>query len=599
MPDRMRFAGKIGLIAGIVGIYLAMTGVLERFNERPIVTEVVSLGYFLLLATFLVAGNRASRASEDVPMGPGPTLLLGLVGGASAGVLMAVFLFFFESVWETPRRVFVSISPTLLETILELGRGLGTGLAFLIVGGGLLGALGAFVRLLTPPVRRLILVGIVAVLLFSLSQPLLDPMFGNLVDIVPLVIFDEDFWFTSGGLNITGAIVVFVIAVALSIARDRSKGKVKERVEAMPKAQRTTVRVVQIVLTLAVVAVLPQLSGSFVANTLVTVGIYVLLGIGLNIVVGYAGLLDLGYVAFFAIGAYAAAIFTSPDSFLVKEEGEPLAEAGFTNFWFALPIVIVITVVLGVAIGAPVLRLRGDYLAIVTLGFGEIIRTLVLSDWLSPWLGGAQGLTAVPAAPPARFELRDPENLYYLVVAFCLLCAFISYRLQDSRVGRAWIAMREDEQIAEATGISVIKYKLLAFAMGAGIGCLGGAFFAVQLSSVFPNSFTLLVSINVLAIVILGGMGSIPGVVVGAFVLVGLPELLREFAEYRLLLYGAILMVIMILKPEGLIPSRRRQLELHEEEILEEQFAHRTGVDTGAPVVATAPATPAGTREDR
>jgi branched-chain amino acid transport system permease protein len=256
-------------------------------------------------------------------------------------------------------------------------------------------------------------------------------------------------------------------------------------------------------------------------------------------------------------------------------------------------------VVLGVAIGAPVLRLRGDYLAIVTLGFGEIIRTLVLSDWLSPWLGGAQGLTAVPAAPPARFELRDPENLYYLVVAFCLLCAFISYRLQDSRVGRAWIAMREDEQIAEATGISVIKYKLLAFAMGAGIGCLGGAFFAVQLSSVFPNSFTLLVSINVLAIVILGGMGSIPGVVVGAFVLVGLPELLREFAEYRLLIYGAILMVIMILKPEGLIPSSRRQLELHEEEILEEQFAHRTGADTGVPVVATAPAAPAGTREER
>jgi branched-chain amino acid transport system permease protein len=599
MPDRMRYAGKLGLIAGIGGIYLAMTGILERFNERPIVTEVVSLGYFLLLATFLVAGNRASRPSEDVPMGPGQTLLLGLVGGASAGVLMAVFLYFFESVWETPRRVFVSISPTLLETILELGRGLGTGLAFLIVGGGLLGALGAFVRLLTPPVRRLILVGIVAVLLFSLSQPLLDPMFENLVDIVPLVIFDEGFWFTSGGLNITGAIVVFVIAVAVSIARDRSKGKVKERVAAMPKAQRTTVRVVQIVLTLAVVAVLPQLSGSFVANTLVTIGIYVLLGIGLNIVVGYAGLLDLGYVAFFAIGAYAAAVFTSPDSFLVKEEGQALAEAGFTNFWFALPIVIVIAVVLGVAIGAPVLRLRGDYLAIVTLGFGEIIRTLVLSDWLSPWLGGAQGLTAIPAAPPARFELRDPENLYYLVVAFCLLCAFISYRLQDSRVGRAWIAMREDEQIAEATGISVIKYKLLAFAMGAGIGCLGGAFFATQLSSVFPNSFTLTVSINVLAIVILGGMGSIPGVVVGAFVLVGLPELLREFAEYRLLLYGAILMVIMIIKPEGLIPSRRRQLELHEEEILEEQFAHRAGVDTGAPVVATAPAAPAGTREDR
>jgi branched-chain amino acid transport system permease protein len=159
--------------------------------------------------------------------------------------------------------------------------------------------------------------------------------------------------------------------------------------------------------------------------------------------------------------------------------------------------------------------------------------------------------------------------------------------------------MREDEQIAEAMGISVIKYKILAFAMGAGIGCLGGAFFAAQLSSVFPNSFTLLVSINVLAVVILGGMGSIPGVVVGAFVLVGLPELLREFAEYRLLIYGVILMAIMIVRPEGLIPSRRRQLELHEEEVLEEQFAHRTGDDTAAPIIATTPAAPAGKREER
>jgi branched-chain amino acid transport system permease protein len=187
-----------------------------------------------------------------------------------------------------------------------------------------------------------------------------------------------------------------------------------------------------------------------------------------------------------------------------------------------------------------------------------------------------------------------------LIVGFCLLAAFISYRLSDSRVGRAWIAMREDEQVAEAMGVSVIKYKLLAFAIGAGIACLGGAFFAVQLGSIFPHSFGLLVSINVLAVIILGGMGSIPGVVVGALVLVGLPEALREFQEFRLLLYGAILIAIMILRPEGLIPSKRRQFELHEEELLEEQFAHRTGEDTGAPVVAAAtPGTGAGKREER
>jgi branched-chain amino acid transport system permease protein len=595
----VRSAGKIGVVAGVVAIYLGMTGILERFDSRPIITDIISLGYFLLAATYVVAGYLASRSPADEPVGPGPTLARGLLSGLVAAAVVGIFILFFEIVWEDPRRVFVAISTHLLEDILEYGLGMAGGIGLQILTGAVLGALGAFLHLLSSPVRKIVLGGVIAVVLFSLSQPLLDPMFGNLVDFIPLAIFDADFWYTGGGLNITGTIVVFVAAVAIIWQGSRTKGGFRRRVEALPKGQQSAVRFAGIVLLLAAIAVLPKLAGGFVANTLVTVGIYVLLGIGLNIVVGYAGLLDLGYVAFFAIGAYSMAIFTSPNSFLVTEEGGAVAESGFTNFWVALLPVVVIAVVLGVAIGAPVLRLRGDYLAIVTLGFGEIIRTLVLSDWLSPWLGGAQGITAVPPIPPERFDFRDPENLYYLVVLFCLVCAFISYRLQDSRVGRAWVAMREDEQIAEAMGISVIKYKILAFAMGAGIGCLGGAFFAAQLSSVFPNSFTLLVSINVLAVVILGGMGSIPGVVVGAFVLVGLPELLREFAEYRLLIYGVILMAIMIVRPEGLIPSRRRQLELHEEEVLEEQFAHRTGDDTAAPVVATTPAAPAGKREER
>jgi branched-chain amino acid transport system permease protein len=599
MGPGTRTAVKFGLIAGVVAIYLAMTGILERFDSRPIITDIISLGYFLLAATYVVSGYLASRSREDEPVGPGPTLARGLLSGLVAAAVVGIFILFFETVWEDPRRVFVAISPHLLEDILEYGLGMAGGIGLQLLSAAVLGGIGAFLHLLSAPVRRIVLGGVIAVVLFSLSQPLLDPMFGNLVDFIPLAIFDADFWYTGGGLNITGTIVVFVAAVAIIWQGSRTKGALRRRVEALPKGQQSAVRFAQIVLLLAVIAILPKLTGGFVANTLVTVGIYVLLGIGLNIVVGYAGLLDLGYVAFFAIGAYSMAIFTSPNSFMVTEEGGAIAESGFTNFWVALPLVVVIAVVLGVAIGAPVLRLRGDYLAIVTLGFGEIIRTLVLSDWLSPWLGGAQGITAVPPIPPEGFDFRDPENLYYLVVLFCLICAFISYRLQDSRVGRAWVAMREDEQIAEAMGISVIKYKILAFAMGAGIGCLGGAFFAAQLSSVFPNSFTLLVSINVLAVVILGGMGSIPGVVVGAFVLVGLPELLREFAEYRLLIYGVILMAIMIVRPEGLIPSRRRQLELHEDVLLEEQFAHRTGDDTAAPIVATTPAGPAGKREER
>ncbi len=200
----------------------------------------------------------------------------------------------------------------------------------------------------------------------------------------------------------------------------------------------------------------------------------------------------------------------------------------------------------------------------MTLGFGEIIRTLVLSDWLAPYLGGAQGITRIPAAPPDSFDLRNPQHIYYVILFFAIIAAYVSWRLVDSRVGRAWAAMREDEDVAEAMGISVVRYKLLAFAMGAAVGSLGGIFFAAKIGSIFPTSFGLIVSINVLAVIILGGIGSIPGVIVGSAALVGLPELLREFAEFRMLLYGAILVAIMIFRPEGLVPNKRRQRELHE-----------------------------------
>ncbi|HEY6635532.1 MAG TPA: leucine/isoleucine/valine transporter permease subunit, partial [Acidimicrobiia bacterium] len=312
-----------------------------------------------------------------------------------------------------------------------------------------------------------------------------------------------------------------------------------------------------------VLTVLPWIVNTFISEVLGTIGLYILLGLGLNIVVGYAGLLDLGYVAFFAVGAYSIAVLTANTSFLVGGSVTAPAEAGFMNFWVALPITIIIAVVIGVLIGAPVLRLRGDYLAIVTLGFGEIIRTLVLSDWLKPYLGGPQGITQIPPVPLGPLDTRDPRILYYLILAFVVISFFIATRLKYSRVGRAWAAMREDEDVAEGMGISVVLYKILAFVMGAAIGCLGGAFFAAKLSVANPGSFTLLVSINVLAVVVLGGMGSIPGVVVGSLVLVGLPELLREFGEYRLHIYGVILVAIMLLKPEGLIPDARRAKELH------------------------------------
>jgi branched-chain amino acid transport system permease protein len=252
--------------------------------------------------------------------------------------------------------------------------------------------------------------------------------------------------------------------------------------------------------------------------------------------------------------------------------------------------VVTVAAIVGVMIGAPVLRLRGDYLAIVTLGFGEIARVLFTSDWLKDIFGGTQGLTAVPAAPIGNLEFRDTQHFYFLVLAFCLLAVYVSWRLADSRVGRAWNAMREDEQVAEAVGVSTVRYKLLAFAMGGAIGSLGGALFAVQVGALNNASFTILVSITALAVVILGGMGSIPGVILGAFVLIGIPGVLDEFQQYRLLFYGAVLMAIMILRPQGLIPNIRRSRELEEEDVAQDKWAGELAADEHV----AAPSTPIG-----
>jgi branched-chain amino acid transport system permease protein len=213
--------------------------------------------------------------------------------------------------------------------------------------------------------------------------------------------------------------------------------------------------------------------------------------------------------------------------------------------------------------------MRGDYLAIATLGFGEIIRILVLSDFLRPWLGGAQGVGKIPKAFIGSIEFGTPQSIYYLILAGCFLVAFISWRLRDSRLGRAWMAVREDEDVAQAMGINLVATKLLAFATGAAFSALSGAIFASKLSSVYPHSFNVMISINVVCIIIVGGMGSIPGVIVGSIALVGLPELLREFAEYRLLVYGAALVIMMLVKPEGLWPEAVRRRELHEEASVE------------------------------
>jgi branched-chain amino acid transport system permease protein len=312
-----------------------------------------------------------------------------------------------------------------------------------------------------------------------------------------------------------------------------------------------------------VLATLPFMVGLYWTDVFDNFGLYVLMGLGLNIVVGFAGLLDLGYVAFFAIGAYTAGLLTSMRSSL----------AWGWSFWAAWPVALFFAAMAGILLGVPVLRMRGDYLAIVTLGFGEIIRVLALSDLLKPYVGGAQGILEIPKPVIGGLTLLTSQHLYYLILLGCLVAIFVSWRLSESRVGRAWIAIREDEDVAEAMGINLVQYKLFAFAIGALLAGVSGAIFGSKLSSIYPHSFNLIISVNVLCLIIVGGVASIPGVVVGAFAMLFLPEVLRFAAEYRYLMYGAALVVMMLVKPEGLWPAERRQRELRAEAEMAEEVA--------------------------
>jgi branched-chain amino acid transport system permease protein len=287
------------------------------------------------------------------------------------------------------------------------------------------------------------------------------------------------------------------------------------------------------------------------------IGVYVLLALGLNVVVGYAGLLDLGYVAFWAIGAYSMA---------------ELATRYHWNFWEILPIGIVLAAVSGVILGAPTLRLRGDYLAIVTLGFGEIVRIVAQN---TKYLGQTRGVSNIPY-PPGKsgftiagvdvfnYSILDVRPFYYLLVALIVITIIVVKRLEKSRIGRAWAAIREDEDAAEAMGVATYKFKLLAFAMGASIGGAAGVMWAGQVTYIDPSSFPFILSATILSAVVLGGSGNIPGVILGAFLVAWLPDRFRVFQNERFLIFGAALVVMMALRPEGILPSRMRRAEMAE-----------------------------------
>ena len=288
----------------------------------------------------------------------------------------------------------------------------------------------------------------------------------------------------------------------------------------------------------------PMVTSLYQTNIMITALQYVILALGLNIVIGLGGMLHLGYAAFYAFGAYTYGLL----NFYYG-----------VSFWIALPLGGIVAAVFGILLGIPVLRLRGDYLGIVTLGFAEIVR-IVLENWVE-LTNGPRGLPGIdrPGLLGIDFSLSQAANLtYYIALALALITVFFVYRLENSRVGRAWVAMREDDIASEAMGIDLTRAKLTAFSLAAFWAGLAGVLFAAKTTFVSPSSFTLMESITVLLAVVLGGMGSIPGVIIGALVVSLLPEALREFSQYRMLLYGALLVVMMVFRPGGIVQKRRR-----------------------------------------
>ncbi|WP_249216407.1 branched-chain amino acid ABC transporter permease [Nocardioides palaemonis] len=311
-------------------------------------------------------------------------------------------------------------------------------------------------------------------------------------------------------------------------------------------------------------------SGSDWASVLFLVVVYMIVAVGLNVVIGLAGLLDLGYVGFYALGAYSIALFGSTESPVVQamQSKFGLSEEWAVPFAACIPIAICMSLVAGVFLGAPTLRLRGDYLAIVTLGFGEIIR--ITARNLDDVTGGAKGIINVPTPPGpeidgrAFFNTIDAERWYWLALSILILIIWLARRLENSRVGRAWLAIREDEDAAAVMGVAGFKFKLWAFAIGATLGGLAGLLFGSKQQYVEPNAFMVQLSFLFVAMVVIGGSGNIYGALLGAFLLTYLPERFREFVDWRPFAFGVALVLVMILRPQGLVPSRRRAREFED-----------------------------------
>ena len=318
-------------------------------------------------------------------------------------------------------------------------------------------------------------------------------------------------------------------------------------------------RAVLFILLIALFTALPifNLTDQFQETILAKIVLYATVGLGLNIILGYAGMLHLGFIVFFAIGAYSYGLLSSPTSYFVQTLGwTPVP------FWIGIIVAMLMGGLVSVLIGTTVLRTRGDYLAIVTLGFGQISYLLLLN--LREYTGGPGGVLNIPPPTIGGIPLvsaNNPTGLLFLALILLGVVVLISYRVRDSRIGRAWIAMKEDHDIAQTMGINLAQTKLLAFVLAGAFAGAAGALYATRQINIFPDNFDLLESVNVLAMVIIGSLGSIEGAILGSVVLIGFPEILRSADEYRILLFGALLVIMMVVRPQGFLPPK-----LYEEE---------------------------------
>ena len=591
-----------GLLSGAFILFTGAVGMIAAFHEREVVDRFISLGQLLLLMAPFITAYYVSRQLSDSNEGKAPLLISGLIIGlltalpsiilllfnsdeyrflldiclraipfAAASViawrmhragaetqtalgiwlvvafLIGIVTFSFALIFEIKgdlRTVLVNIDRDWVEVVTfdnrkDLMLGIGT-LGLVSMAAGLAGS----ALFLMPAVPR-------RALIYGLSVTVLVGAFGETVRLVLQENLDRDTLreiFRRDTLRQNAALALFVISTVAGFLWALYGSQARERFSNMEMSQRRTVNIIGLALFVILMLMLPWLIGRTLSDVAVTIGIFVLMGLGLNIAIGLAGLLDLGYLTNYAVGAYMLAVLTS-----IGPLG--LFKGTFT-FWMVIPLALLAAMFAGFIFAVPVLRMRGDYLAIATLGFGEIIGKLAISDWLKPLIGGAQGVQAIPKPIFLGTELKNPEQLYYIVLVASLVTLFVSIRLNNSRTGRQWMAIREDEDVATAMGIDTARAKLLAFTLSAATGGVAGAIFAAKVGTVFPNSFTVFISINVLSLIIVGGIASNPGIVVGAIVLIGMPELLREFSDFRFLMYGALLILMMIKRPQGFIPSK-------------------------------------------